>query len=93
MVQEEYIEELVVDKTIVDTVTPEDNIKLKNDEIYKEWEKNMHDFIPEDLTNFLINGNSAAVFYEEINHQTPTVVKGAYYVHGGLEATEINVFI
>lgn len=57
-----------MDKTIVDTLTPEDNIKLKNDEIYKEWEKNMHDFIPEDLTNFVVDGNSAPVFYEEIGH-------------------------
>ncbi len=53
----------------------------------------MHDFIPEDLTNFVVNGNNAAVFYEEIGHQSPTLIKGAYYVHGGLEASEINVFV
>ena len=45
---------ILEDATIIDTVTPEDNTKLKTNEIYKMWEENMHDFIPEDLTNFIV---------------------------------------
>jgi hypothetical protein len=74
-------------------LTPEDNTKLKNDEIYAMWEKNMHDFVPEDLTNFVVDGNSASVLYDYIGHNEPTLVKGAYYVHGGKDAKIINVFV
>lgn len=77
------IEEILADALIVDTVTPEDDLKLKNDEIYKLWEKNMHDFVPEDLINFIVEASSATVLYEDIGHMTPTLIKGAYYVHGG----------
>lgn len=62
------VQEILADIDIVDTVTPEDNIKLKNDEIYKMWEKNMHDFVPEDLTNFVIDASSATVLYDDIGH-------------------------
>ena len=57
------------------------------------WEKNMHDFVPEDLTNFIVDASSAAVLYETISHTTPTLVKGAYYVQGGPDARPINVFV
>lgn len=53
----------------------------------------MHDFVPEDLTNFIIEPSSATVFYEDIGHTEPTLVKGAYYVHGGKDAKWINVFV
>jgi hypothetical protein len=87
------IKEILADKEIVDTLTPEDNLKLKNDEIFKLWEQNMHDFVPEDLTNFVIEPKAAAVFYEHIGHETPTEVKGAYYVHGGVDAKPVSVFV
>jgi hypothetical protein len=90
---ESDIEQILLDRQIVDTVTPEDDIKLKNDEVYKMWEKNMHDFVPEDLTNFVIDASSATVLYEDIGHSEPTLVKGAYYVHGGSDAKVINVFV
>lgn len=53
------MQEILLDKLIVDTVTPEDNVKLRNDEIYSMWEKNMHDFVPEDMTSFVVDGSSA----------------------------------
>ena len=53
----------------------------------------MHDFVPEDLTNFVVDGNSASVLYDYIGHSEPTLVKGAYYVHGGKDAKIINVFV
>ena len=62
----------MMDKDIIDTLTPEDNLKLKQDDLYKLWEQNMHDFEPEDLTHFVVNGNSAVTFYEHISHETPT---------------------
>lgn len=53
----------------------------------------MHDFVPEDLINFLIDASSATVLYEDIGHIEPVLVKGAYYVHGGNDAKVINVFV
>ena len=53
----------------------------------------MHDFVPEDLTNFVVDAGSAAVLYETIGHTQSTLVKGAYYVHGGPDAKPINVFV
>lgn len=93
MLLESDIAEILFDDSIIDTVTVEDDIKLKNDEIYKLWETNMHDFVPEDLTNFVIDENSAAVLYENIGHLSPMLIKGAYYVHGGASASPINVFV
>lgn len=57
------------------------------------WEKNMHDFVPEDLTNFVIDASSATVLYEDIGHLGSELIKGAYYVHGGQDAKVINVFV
>ena len=53
----------------------------------------MHDFVPEDLTNFVVDSSSATVLYEDIGHLSETLVKGAYYVHGGQDAKVINVFV
>jgi len=87
------VQEILADKLIFDTATPEDNIKLRNDEIYSMWEKNMHDFVPEDMSTFLVGGSSAEVFYEYISHTSPTLIKGAYYIHGGAEAKPISVVV
>jgi len=46
----------------------------------------MRDFIPEDLVNFVVDSSSATVLYEDIGHEKPTTIKGAYYVHGGQNA-------
>jgi hypothetical protein len=51
----------------------------------------MHDFEPEDMTHFVVNGNSAVTFYEYISHETPTQVKGAYYTQGTDQ--KVNVFV
>ena len=62
VVEEKDVKVILNDDTIVDTATPEDNVKLKNDEIYALWEKNMHDFVPEDLTNFVIDASRQILF-------------------------------
>ena len=51
----------------------------------------MHDFVPEDLTNFVVESSSATVLYEDIYHKEPTTIKGAYYVHGN--DNPVNVFV
>ena len=43
----------------------------------------MHDFVAEDMFNFVIKAGTGLYFYETINHQTTTLIKGAYYVNGG----------
>ena len=53
----------------------------------------MHDFVPEDMTNFIVDGKSAEVFYEDIGHLEPTLIKGAYYVQGGADAKPIDVVV
>ena len=93
VIAETDVKEILNDKLILDTATPEDNVKLRNDEIYSMWEKNMHDFVPEDMTTFLVDGKSAEVFYENISHVEPTLIKGAYYVHGGADAKSIDVVV
>lgn len=87
------IQEILTDPDNIDTVTMQDNPNLKQEEIYGLWEKNMHDFVPEDLVNFVVDSSSATVLYEDIGHTSPTTIKGAYYVHGGQDARVINVFV
>ena len=51
--------EILWDKEITDTITPEDDLAKSNAEIHKVWEKNMHDFVPEDMINFLVDHGTA----------------------------------
>jgi hypothetical protein len=51
----------------------------------------MRDFVPEDLTTFVVKANHAVTFYEVINHQQPTTIKGAFYVHDTKH--QISVFV
>ena len=77
----------------VDTLTPEDNLALSNNQIITLWEKHMHDFVPEDMINFLIEADKSVYFYEQISHTSPTLVRGAYYVNGGEEAPKLKAMI
>lgn len=43
----------------------------------------MHDFVPEDMINVIVEKNQVEALYEYIGHETPTTIKGAYYVYGG----------
>ncbi len=53
----------------------------------------MHDFVPEEMINFVIERGTAVVFHEQINHLNPTLIKGAYYVHGGNNAPPLQAMI
>ena len=50
----------------------------------------MHDFVPDDMTNFVMDKHSAQVFLEDISHTEQTLIKGAYYVHGGADAEPLS---
>lgn len=43
----------------------------------------MHDFVPEDMMNVIVETRTTEALFEEINHKTPTQIKGAYYVLNG----------
>lgn len=53
----------------------------------------MHDFVPEDMVNFIVPDRSHTVLFETIGHTTPTKVKGAYYVKGGSAVKTISVMV
>ena len=76
----------------IDTVTVEDVI-VQKDDLYKVLESFYRDFEPEDLTTFTIDGSSIAILYEEINHATPTLVKGTYMLKDGNKDSKIAVII
>ena len=46
------------DKNIVDNSTPEDQ------QLMKEWEQYMHDFVPEDMTTIVIEPRQEVVSLE-----------------------------
>lgn len=67
---------------------------LSSDEdIIKEWEANMHDFVPEDLSHFEIEGRDSFIVYENISHENPTTVKGAFYVGHGKDSAPIAIVV
>ena len=62
------IQEILTDVDNIDTITKQDDPTLEKEEIFQLWEENMHDFIPEDLINFIVDSSSATVLYEDIGH-------------------------
>ncbi len=53
----------------------------------------MHDFVPEDMVNFVIADGKHAVLFETIGHISPTKIKGAYYVKGGNSTKYVSVIV
>ena len=53
-IEKQEVQEILQDTDFLDTVTAQDDPNLNKDELYKIWAQNMHDFVPEDLTNFVI---------------------------------------
>ena len=80
----------MADASEIDSVTAEDDLSKTREELFKVWEKNMHDFVPEDMVTFIVNHNTALVFKEEIVHTKPTEIKGAYYVNSGADAEPLS---
>lgn len=53
----------------------------------------MHDFVPEDMVNFIIPNKQHTILFETIRHENPTTIKGAYYVKGGDKDKYVSVMI
>ena len=99
LVSKEYTKEIFADKDIEDTPSPgEDSAnhrdgQLSEEEINKIWSEHMHDFVPEDMTTVIVEKSTTESLFEQINHQVPTTIKGAYYVLGGTESKTIDCVI
>lgn len=81
---EEQITELITKNDVLDTVTKEDNLDMTPQQLRQVWETAWHDFVPEDLVTFVIEHGEAFELREMIKHENPTLIKGAYYVHGAV---------
>lgn len=76
-----------------ETFGAEDAEGVSDKEITRLWAEHMHDFVPEDMVNFVVADRSHVVLFETIGHQTPTKIKGAYYVKGGSSVKSISVMV
>ena len=87
------MKEVLQDEGVEETETFEDDGYLSDDEIHKLWTEHMHDFVPEDMMNVVVEKNQVEALYEYIGHQTPTTIKGAYYVYGGNQEKAISCVV
>ena len=92
MISDSYTKDIMKDE-LLDTETPEDDDYLSDDEIHKLWADHMHDFVPEDMINVVVDKKGQFTMFEDIGHLTPTTVKGAYYVVGGNKEKTIGCVI
>ena len=76
----EQVQTLLNDEEFVETVTPEDDLSRSPDQLRKVWEEVWQEFVPEELLTFVIEHGDAFELREFINHENPTLIKGAYYV-------------
>jgi len=53
----------------------------------------MHDFVPEDMMNAVVEKKSTEALFEVISHKEPTRIKGAYYVYGGNKDKTISCVV
>ena len=84
MMSKEYNQKIIRDEQIEDTGSiVDDDGYLSDEEINKIWAEHMHDFVPEDMMNVIVETRTTEALFEEINHKTPTQIKGAYYVLNG----------
>lgn len=85
MESDTFNRQVLADELVEETHTPEENLDgyLTDEDINKIWSEHMHDFVPEDMTNVIVENKSTEALMETISHTTPTTVKGAYYVLAG----------
>jgi hypothetical protein len=95
MLSNEYSETILNDELIEETHTEEENLDgyLSDEDINKIWSEHMHDFVPEDMTNVIVERRSTEALMETISHQEPTMVKGAYYVLGGSKEKTVSCIV
>lgn len=57
------------DETIEESYSPEDDDGYLDDaSINKLWAEHMHDFVPEDMTNVIVENKSTEALFENIGH-------------------------
>ena len=99
LVSAEYNKEILADSEIEETPLPgegranESDGQLSEEEINRIWAEHMHDFVPEDMLNVIVEKKSTEQLFEEIMSETPKTVKGAYYVLNGNEQRKIDCII
>ena len=93
MESKQIMQEVLADEGVEETETFEDDGYLSDEEIHKLWTEHMHDFVPEDMMNTIVEKNSVEALYEYIGHETPTTIKGAYYVYGGSKEKSISCVV
>ena len=93
MEDKSIMNEVLDDDAIEETETFEDDGYLSDDEIHRQWTEHMHDFVPEDMINVIVDKNSVVAVYESIGHEVPTKIKGAYYVYGGSKDKSISCIV
>ena len=74
MISDEYNVEMFADEIIEETFTPEQNEDgyLTDDDINRIWSDHMHDFVPEDMMNAIVEHKSTEALFEYIGHTEPT---------------------
>ena len=95
MMSKEYNDQILRDDTIEETRTPESNEDgyLSDEDINKIWAEHMHDFVPEDMMNAIVETRTTEALFEVINHETPTKIKGAYYVLNGNQEKTVDCMV
>jgi len=58
------MQEVLDDTEVEETETFEDDGYLSDDEIHRMWTEHMHDFVPEDMMNIIVEKNSVEALYE-----------------------------
>ena len=72
-----------------DTYNGSDQEDMTEKQIARMWSKHMEDFIPEDTFTFNVAYPNFSIYFEEISHEKPTPVKGAYFIQGASEDQQI----
>ena len=95
MMTKEFNENILRDDSVEETHTPEENLDgyLSDEDINKIWSEHMHDFVPEDMMNAIVEAKSTEALFEYIGHEQPTKIKGAYYVLGGNKEKTISCIV
>ena len=85
MMSKDFNENIMSDDSVEETHTPDENKDgyLSDEDINRIWSEHMHDFVPEDMMNVIVEKSSTEALFENIGHKEPTKIKGAYYVLGG----------
>ena len=83
MMSGDYNQKIMRDQEVEETHTPDEDDYLSDEDINRIWSEHMHDFVPEDMSNVVVEKRSTEALFEWISHEEPSTIKGAYYVLGG----------